>query len=93
MQRILHRCFLEHRFCQQLFELGILRFQFPQTLGFTHVHATVLRLPTIKRAVGNTVFTDYLTGWNTGFMLFEDSNDLLLRVGLALHIDFSLGSI
>ena len=58
-----------------------------------HVHATVLRLPTIKRTVGNTVFADYFIGWNSGFMLVEDSDDLLLRLGLALHIDFSLGSI
>ena len=70
---------------KQLLQLRVLVFQGVQALGVRHVHPAILRLPVIKRRLGDPVLAGQVARLRTCLVLTQNRDDLLFRKSLPLH--------
>jgi hypothetical protein len=69
----------QHRFRQQLLQLGILVFQSLQFTGIRNVHPAKLGLVLVKGCLGDAVLAADIRRLHPGFLLTQYPDDLFLR--------------
>lgn len=76
---------MQHRFGQQLLELGVIRLQHPQALDVEHAHPAELLAPDVERGVAEAVLTAQVIRRGTRGRLFKEANNPSDCVSL-LHV-------
>jgi hypothetical protein len=76
-QQLAQRRDIQHRFFQQLLQLGVFIRQRLQSLGLGNLHAAVFRAPRIERRVADAMLAVKISRRCTSLVLLQHRDDLL----------------
>jgi len=83
---VLEHGVVEHRFGQQLLQLGVLVLQCLQPLGIGHLEAAELGLPFVEGGAADSVLAAHVGRLRPSFLLPQDPDDLFFREPARLHV-------
>jgi hypothetical protein len=75
-QQVLQNSIVQHRIGKQALEPGVLFFHRLQLCDVGHLHAAILRLEFVERALAETVLAAHFRRWHPGFLFLDHPNDL-----------------
>src|SRR5215471_10542387 len=84
-QKILERGVVQHGVRQQLLQPAVLALQPLQPLGLGDLEPAILGFPVVKACLADPVLATQVRRLHSGLVLFQDRDDLLFRIPLALH--------
>ena len=84
-QKVFQSRIVQHRICQEPFQLRVLVFQRLQALGFGYVHAAELGFPLIDAGIADAVLAAKLRDRRASLVLLQNADDLFFCKTIALH--------
>ena len=85
MVRHLQHAYVQGLLCHHLVQLRILSFEILEPPGIRYLHATVLRLPAIKRRLRAVVLAAKIGHRKARLGFLQNANDLFFFESLTLH--------